>query len=91
MSTIDYTVQAQHCLFTLRASIPGELYDLATKAVATALKFSYEQGVKDASRIRYCDYPNCDCPISFPEGHKPSRATECPRTEGALNGTGNQT
>jgi hypothetical protein len=25
-----------------------------------------------------CTYPNCDCPISFPEGHTPSEATECP-------------
>jgi hypothetical protein len=28
-----------------------------------------------------CDYPNCDCPVSFPEGHRPSVKTECPRAE----------
>lgn len=26
-----------------------------------------------------CDYPDCDCPISVPEGAKPSVATQCPR------------
>lgn len=26
-----------------------------------------------------CDYPKCDCPISFPEGYQPSFATECLR------------
>ena len=26
-----------------------------------------------------CHYPHCDCPVSFPEGYKPSEATECPR------------
>lgn len=25
-----------------------------------------------------CIYPECDCPVSFPEGYKPSEATECP-------------
>jgi DNA-directed RNA polymerase subunit RPC12/RpoP len=26
-----------------------------------------------------CTYPNCDCAVSFPEGYRPSVATECPR------------
>lgn len=26
-----------------------------------------------------CEYPDCDCAVSFPEGHKPSEETECPR------------
>lgn len=26
-----------------------------------------------------CTYPDCDCAISFPDGYKPSEATECPR------------
>lgn len=25
-----------------------------------------------------CPYPHCDCAVSFPEGYKPSLATECP-------------
>lgn len=27
-----------------------------------------------------CQYPNCDCAISFPDGYKPSVATECPKS-----------
>lgn len=30
-----------------------------------------------------CRYPECGCPISFPEGHKPSTATECVLAERA--------
>lgn len=26
-----------------------------------------------------CEYPYCKCAVSFPEGHKPSGPTECPR------------
>ena len=25
----------------------------------------------------YCPWPNCDCPVSFPEGTQVSRATQC--------------
>jgi hypothetical protein len=27
---------------------------------------------------RRCDYPDCDCAISFPKGYRPSIETECP-------------
>jgi hypothetical protein len=32
--------------------------------------------------VKVCAYPDCDCAVSFPEGYKPSVATEClrPRT-----------
>lgn len=26
-----------------------------------------------------CRYPDCDCAVSFPQGYKPSIATECPK------------
>lgn len=26
-----------------------------------------------------CTYPACDCAVSFPEGYKPSAATQCPQ------------
>lgn len=29
-------------------------------------------------RRKHCEYPECDCAVSFPEGYKPSEATECP-------------
>jgi len=29
--------------------------------------------------VERCTYPNCGCPVSFPEGHRPSVETECPR------------
>lgn len=30
--------------------------------------------------MRTCEYPSCDCPVSFPEGHLVSLETECPRS-----------
>lgn len=31
-----------------------------------------------------CTYPDCECAISFPAGHKPSEATECPKHDEML-------
>ena len=28
-----------------------------------------------------CTYPDCDCAVSFPRGHHPSEATQCPRSD----------
>ena len=33
--------------------------------------------------IRRCQYPQCDCAVSFPEGYHPSTETECPK--GGIN------
>lgn len=30
-------------------------------------------------KSKVCHYPECDCAVSFPEGHRPSVKTECPR------------
>lgn len=40
-------------------------------------------GATDGEKPFTCTYPDCKCPVSFPEGHKPSLATECPRSQGA--------
>lgn len=43
----------------------------------------YIQGLQRAGYaiVRACTYPNCECPVAFPEGYKPSEETGCPRAE----------
>ena len=37
--------------------------------------------MRGRSLVTKCTYPNCDCPVSFPRGHHPSEATQCPRSD----------
>lgn len=70
--------EIERCLET------SKVYSVASAPVRncidhlSAIARIHEANQKIFELDTYCPWPNCNCPVSFPEGTKVTKATMCP-------------